>query len=518
MGMPVGAVHLTAGPAVAAVVLGLVVTTLGAAWPARRAGRVAPIRAVLGTRGVRQAPRRARLVAGALLFVPGLAFGGAFWGGNGNGSALSGLFGIALTMAMFAGMAMLAPFVIMPLVRVLAWPLRRAFPAGGRLAADSLLANPMRTAATAAALTIGLSVVVVNSTLSASFMGTVSDQIQQSFARDFTVQASGATLETGGGPGVPRALATRIAAMPETRAVTPIRVLFMDLPGIERGQKQGMAMAYDPAVYGLMDATPLAKGVSRADALAGVARGGVIIGPQYARLAGLHVGDTVHLRGPAGSADAPVVGVIDAISGGEFNVMQLSLDAMRRIYGVTNDTQVAVRARSAAARPALERRISAVLARDHPGLELASMADRKQEIDDQISATFNMFNAIVAIAVIVSLLGVVNTLAMSVIERTREIGVLRALGSSRWQVRRTMVTESLLITLAGAITGVAVGLAIGIAWLPGFAQTMPGLSFHFPGATTLAVALAAVVLGTLAAVVPARRAARLKVIEALAYE
>jgi putative ABC transport system permease protein len=518
MGMPVGTVHLTAGPAVAAVVLGLVVTTLGAAWPARRAGRVAPIRAVLGTRGVRQAPRRARLVAGALLFIPGLALGGTFWGGNGNGSALSGMLGIALTMAMFAGMAMLAPFVIMPLVRMLAWPLRRAFPAGGRLAADSLMANPLRTAATAAALTIGLSVVVVNSTLSASFMGTVSDQIQQSFARDFTVQASGSTLETGGGPGVPRRLAARIATMPETRAATPIRVLFMDLPGIESGQKQGMAMAYDPAVYGLMDATPLAKGVSRADALAGVARGGVIIGPQYARLASLHVGDTVHLRGPAGGADAPVVGVIDAISGGEFNVMQLSLDAMRRIYGVTNDTQVAVRARSAAARPALQRRISAVLARDYPGLELASMADRKKEIDDQISATFNMFNAIVAIAVIVSLLGVVNTLAMSVIERTREIGVLRALGSSRWQIRRTMVTESLLITLAGAITGVAAGLAIAAAWLPGFAQTMPGLSFHFPGATTLAVALAAVVLGTLAAVVPARRAARLKVIKALAYE
>jgi putative ABC transport system permease protein len=146
------------------------------------------------------------------------------------------------------------------------------------------------------------------------------------------------------------------------------------------------------------------------------------------------------------------------------------------------------------------------------------MADRKAEINDQIAATFNMFNSIVAIAVIVSLLGVINTLAMSVIERTREIGVLRALGSSRWQVRRTMVAESLLMTAAGALIGVAAGLAIGIAWLPGFAQTMPGLTFHFPGGTTFAVALAAVVLGTFAAVIPARRAARLKVIEALAYE
>jgi putative ABC transport system permease protein len=517
MGMPVGTVHLTWGPAVAAVVLGLVVTTLGAAWPARRAGRVAPIRAVLGTRGVRRTPRRMRLVAGALLFVPGVALGGAFWGGTSDGSTLSGLYGIALTMTMFAGMALLAPFVILPAVQLLAWPLRRAFPSGGRLAADALMANPLRTAATAAALTIGLSVVVVNSSLSASFMGTVSDQIEQSFARDFTVQAAGQTLETGGGPGVPRSLAPRVAAMPETRAVTPIRVLFMDLPGIEHGQKQGLAMAYDPDVYGLMDASPL-KGASRADALAGVARGGVIVGPQYARLAGLHVGDRIHLRGPEGQADAPVVGVIDSIAGGEFNMMQISLDAMRRIYGVTSDAQLAVRARSAGDRAALERRISALIARDYPALELASLADRKAEINDQVSATFNMFNAIVAIAVIVSLLGVVNTLAMSVIERTREIGVLRALGSSRWQVRRTMITESLLMTFAGALTGVAAGLAIAIAWLPGFAQTMPGLSFHFPGGMTFGVALAAVVLGTLAAILPARRAARLNVIDALAYE
>jgi putative ABC transport system permease protein len=517
MEMPVGSVHLTAGPALTAVLVGMAVTLAGAAWPARRAGRISPIRAVLGARGVRTAPSRTRLIAGAVLFIPGLLLGGRFWGGNGSGSALSGLYGMGLTMAMFAGIAMLAPYVLVPVVRLLAWPLRTLFPAGGRLAADSLLANPLRTAATAAALTIGLSVVVVNSTFSASFMGTVSDQLTQSFARDFTVQAVGHTLETGGGPGVPKGLAAQIAAMPETRAATPIRALWMNLPGIEHGQKQGIAVAYDPSAYGLVDATPL-DGSSRPAALAAVSHGGVIVGPQYAALAGLKVGDHVHLQGPRGSADAPVVGVIASIAGGEFNEMQLSLDTMKRIYGVTNDAQVAVRARSAADRPALEQRITALIERDYPGLELASMADKKAEIDQQISGTFNMFNSIVAIAIIVSLLGVINTLAMSVMERTREIGVLRALGSSRWQVRRTIVDESLLITAAGALTGVVIGLAIGIAWLPGFAQNMPGLAFHFPSGITFAVAVAAVVLGTLAAVIPARRAARLNVIKALAYE
>jgi putative ABC transport system permease protein len=517
MEMPVGALQVTPGPAIVAVVIGMLVTAGGALWPARRAGRVSPIRAVLGSRGARTAPRRSRLVFGLALTIPGVALGGQFWGGDSSGSALSGLYGISLTMTMFVGIALLAPFVIIPVIRLLAAPLRKVLPAGGRLAADSLLSNAGRTAATAAALTIGLSVVVVNSTFSASFMGTVSEQLEASFARDFTVQAAGQTLETGGGPGVPHRLAREIAAMPETRAVTPIRALFLDLPGIESGQKQGIAKAYDPGVYPLMDATPV-KGATRESALRGVAAGGVIIGAQYARLADLDVGDVVSLRGPGGAARAPVTGVLDGIADMGGNEMQMSLETMRRIYRITNDAQLAVRATSDAAAGPLGRRIEGLVARDYPGVELASVVDKKKEVRDQVSATFNMFNSIVAIAVIVSLLGVVNALAMSVLERTREIGVLRALGSSRWQIRRTMLDESLLICAAGAITGVAAGLAIGVAWLPGFAKVMPGLMFHFPGTTAFTVAVAAIVLGTLAAILPARRAARLKVIEALSYE
>ena len=142
MEMPVGALHVTAGPAITAVVLGMVVTLLGAAWPARRAGRVSPIRAVLGARGVRRTLARAARSSASRMLLPGVVLGGDYWGGNNTGSALAGLIGITLTMAMFGGIAMLAPFVIIPIVRVLAWPLRKAFPAGGRLAADALLSDP----------------------------------------------------------------------------------------------------------------------------------------------------------------------------------------------------------------------------------------------------------------------------------------------------------------------------------------------------------------------------------------
>jgi putative ABC transport system permease protein len=158
------------------------------------------------------------------------------------------------------------------------------------------------------------------------------------------------------------------------------------------------------------------------------------------------------------------------------------------------------------------------LSRDYPTLEAVSTSDIKTRIEGEMNKQFNLFNAILAIAVLVSLLGVVNTLAMSVIERARDIGVLRALGSSRAQVRAAMVDESLLITLSGAAAGIGFGAAIGFLWIEGLDSLLPGVTFHFPFGATLMVAVAAVVLGVVAAMLPARRAARLDPVRALGYE
>jgi putative ABC transport system permease protein len=297
--------------------------------------------------------------------------------------------------------------------------------------------------------------------------------------------------------------------------VTPLRALVTPLP--KGGDEPGVMIAWDPAQYGKVNKEPI-KDVSRAEALAGVARGGILLGGSYAHRAHLARGDRLLLRGPAGQTRAPVVGIIDALNEAAGNNLQMSLATMKRVYGVTADAELAVKAKSPALAPALERRLDRLIAARYQNLELVSAAGRKAEVDAEISKQFNFFNAIVAIAVLVSLLGVVNTLAMSVIERTREIGVLRALGSSRWLVRQTMVDESLLITLAGALSGVLAGLLIGAVWVAGLGSIMPGIAFHLPLGTILAVTVAAVVAGVVAAMLPARRAARLNVIEALNYE
>ena len=514
-GLPIDEVVVPAGVVAVAVVTGLLATLVGALYPALRAGRVEPIRAVLETAPRSRRPQWTRAALGLAFLAPGLLFGGDFWAGNANtGSGGSAVLGIGMTMAMFVGIILLAPYLVLPLIRLLGAPIRRLAPASGRLAVDSLVANRSRTAATAAALTVGLAVVLTNAAMSSSFLDTIDRQIDQSFARDLTIRPQG--LEQYGGS-VPKLLQGQIAAMPETEVVTPIRSTFLDLPGIKQGSETGLISGVDPRAFAEVDRTPI-EGASREEALAGLADGGVIIGKLYADSADLAVGDTVALEGPGDTRQAPVVGVLGVISDFGGMTMQMSLVTMGEVFEFTEDSQLAVKATSDGARAPLEARIQKLVDKDYPNLELLSTSEVKDKVEDQSNQQFAIFNAILIIAVLVSLLGVINTLAMSVVQRTREIGVLRALGSSRWQVRRTMIDESILITVAGALVGIGFGTVIGYAWVSGLDSLMPGISFSFPTGVAVGVAVAAVVLGALAAVLPARRAARIKVISALSYE
>jgi putative ABC transport system permease protein len=418
-------------------------------------------------------------------------------------------------MMMLLGMVLLAPFAVLPLVRLLARPLRAVMPAEGRLAADAAQANPARTAATAATLLVSLSVVVVNATVASSFVGSIKSELDQRFSRDVTVQPL--DYQDYGPPqaGISRRLREQIAALPETGAVARRRVLYLrKLPG---SRSDGLVIAYDPYEYDRVD-RPRYAGAPRAAILRGLAAGGIVPAKAYAKVHGLHVGSTVTLSGPAAVRKARVVGIADTLDGAGRSV-QVSLTTMSSVYGVRFDTQLAVKARSGADRAALVRRIDRLLAEDYPGLEALSNSDMKQRTTQAINQQFGFFNAIVAIAVLVGMLGIVNTLSMSVLERTREIGVLRALGASRWRVRRTMADESLLISVAGTLTGIAAGLVVAFVWIVGMrSSTFPGLSLRLPVGTLVGIAVLGVVIGVLAAIVPARRAARLDPLSALRYE
>ncbi|MGE5408801.1 MAG: ABC transporter permease, partial [Syntrophothermus sp.] len=514
-GLPISSLQVGVGAALAAIAVGVLATAAGALYPALRAGRMPPIRALTGQGAGESRPGWRRALAGLLLFFPGLAVGGLFWFSNHGAGALAALVGVGSTVLMFVGMVLLAPFVVMPMIRAMAAPARALMPAEGRLAADSLRANPLRTSATAAALVVTLSVVVVNATMSSSFIGSISEELDARFARDLTVQPLGYSEYGPPSSGIAPSLRRRLAALPEAGTVTPRRVVYMTrLPG---SGEPGILVAVDPAAWPRVDRSEY-EGASTAEAMAGLEAGGVVLGKGLADEAGLAVGDRLTLSGASGTVRAPVVATLDTFEASGNEVM-VSLATMKRVYGIGSDSVLAVTAASPGQRAALANRVEAILSREYPALEAVSNQQLKGNYEDAINQQFAFFNAIIGIAVIVGLLGIVNTLSMSVIERTREIGVLRALGGSRWRIRRTMLDESLLISLGGCLAGIAAGLLVGIVWIVSVREsTLTGLDLRIPTTALVAIAVLGIAIGTLAAILPARRAARLDPLRALTYE
>jgi putative ABC transport system permease protein len=515
--VPVGELRFEWWAPVVAVVVGVGTSVAGALWPARRAGRTSPIRAVLGTEGLRSRPRPRRAAIGTLLIVLGL--GGAFWlGAADETTPIVAAAGMAGTIAIFFGIAMASPFVIAPMVRFLSWPLRRLFGVEGRLAADAARSDPGRTAATATGLMIGLALVVAVNSIGASFLSSIEDEFDRSFARDLTVQPRGFAPGSGPQQTIDRDLRGRLAEIPEAAVVARERFLFVpDLPGPKgRRKSDGLLFAFDPAQYEPVDQTDII-GATREQAFDRLDRGQVAIGEGQADETGLEVGDRIKLHGPAGTRTTKVAGIVQTVVFGGQTV-SMSLATLRDVWGVNADSELALKATSEDARPVLERKVERIVDRHYPNLAVLSNEELKSDVERQVSQQFAIFYAIVAVAVFASLFGIVNTLSMSVIERTREIGVLRALGATRWQVRRQVGDESVVIGLIGAALGIVVGTGLGWALLKGLAAGIPGVVYQPPFATMAFVALAGVILGLVASVLPARRAARLDVIRALSYE
>ena len=517
IGFPVGDLVVTAVAPVAAVVTGLLTAVLGALHPARRAGRTSPIRAVLGTEGLRVALRPRRAVFGLVLIGAGLA--GAFWlGAAEETTPVVAAAGMAGTIAIFFGIAMVAPFAIRPLVRSLSWPLRSVSPVEGRLAADAARSDPSRTAATATALMIGLALVVAVNSLGSSFLTTISDEFDRSFARDLTVQPTGFAPGQGPQQTIAGDLHKKLEKLPEAAVVARERFLFTpQLPG-PRGKTEadGLLVAFDPPRYERVDETEI-EGADREEVFRRLDDGEVTLGEGYADEKGLGVGDELRLDGPSGSQRARIAGIVQTvIFGGQ--TVGMSLETMRDVYGVTADSELALKATSADERPALRRKVTDIVRKDYPNLSVLSNEELKSDVEDQVNQQFGIFYAIVGVAIFASLFGIINTLTMSVIERTREIGVLRALGASRWQVRRAIADESLVIGLIGALLGIAVGTGLGAALLQGLAAGVPGVVYRPPVTTMVAVGFAGIALGLIASILPARRAARLDVIRAISYE
>lgn len=489
-----GELVLAADTVLWAYVVGVLVTLVAAYLPARRAAQMPPVAAMRDDVVTVQRGLGRRTVLGLVLAGLGAAalVGGTLTDDGGTGASLVGLGALALIL----GVTALSPVLARPFLRVVGSVLPRIWGTPGRLAQENAIRNPRRTAATASALMIGLALVSAFSVIGASTNASIDKLIAGSVRAEYVVSSA------VGQPFSPD-VATEVAAVEEVRQVMPLRWGQAQLDG-----DTTLVTAVDPD--GLDRSIELTFVDGSAD---GLADDGLIVDEPTAASRGWAVGDAVEVLTLDGrQQDLTVSGVFETNQVAGSTVV--SVDTLGGFGGLALDrflfVDLADGVSAAEARPALEEVVSG-----YPIVDLKDRAEFQDEQKAQVDQLLLLINAMLVLSVIIAALGIVNTLAMSVIERTREIGLLRAVGLGRAQLRRMVRLEAVIISIYGAVLGLVLGTLFGVAL---------SLSLAGQGITELAVPvprmavflLVAAVIGVLAAVGPARRAARLRVLDAIA--
>jgi putative ABC transport system permease protein len=497
--LPTSDLQFRPSAAAIAVGLGVAVTVAAAVAPARRATRVAPLVALRDAAATPSPFSRRRLAVGLGLLVLGACALAAGLLGH-LGAGLMPVGGGAL--ASFLGVTTLGPLVARPLAWAVGAPLCRLRGSSGRLARQNAMRNPKRTAATAAALMVGLALVAATAVLVASVKRTAEVAIDRGSRADLYVQPGGEDGVLG------PALARAVAAQPGVAAVLRVRTTDATVAGTAFQKVDGV----DPATLAsLADLDVRSGGI---DALAG---GGLLVSTSAATAHHWTLGSQVAVGfGQAGTTSFRVAGTY--ASKGAFGDYLLGLDAFSRATGATADSMLMVKAAPGSPPAPLRARIGDLLG-PYPGAKVLDAGGFKQAGGATLDSMLNLITALLALAVLIALLGIVNTLALSIVERTRELGLLRAIGMRRPQVAAMIAGEAVIIAVVGAALGTALGIGLGGALAAALTAGQGGSPVVvLPGGQLLAYVALAAVAGVLAAIAPARRAARLDVLAAIATQ
>ncbi|KAB8158855.1 FtsX-like permease family protein [Streptomyces sp. 3MP-14] len=495
---------VTATTPVAGMAVGVLATVVAAWLPARRAGRVSPMAALrdAGTPGDARAGR-IRTAVGLVLTGAGAAalLLAATADDGSDGGAFLGL-GLLATLV---GMVVAAPLLASLAMRVVNGLVLRAFGPVGRLAGRNALRNPRRTGATASALMIGLALVSGLAVVGSSVVASASDQLDRTVGADFIVDSMGQPI-------VDEA-AQLVRDTPGLVHVTDYTSVWATVTTPDGASDDQELVAASPTY-----ADDLRSETVEGELVAAFGPGAMSVPETFARDHGLSVGDAVRVDFVGGgSAEVTIAAVTSEDTVIDQGALYVGFDTARDALGEEMPLNVAMFARAedgqeAAAYAALKERLD-----QFPQYDVANQADYKQRMEEEIGGLLNLIYALLALAILVAFLGVVNTLALSVIERTREIGMMRAIGLSRSQLRRMVRLESVVIALLGALLGLGLGMAWGLT-----AQRLLELGgfrvLEIPWPTLGTVFVGSAVVGLLAALLPAFRAGRMNVLRAIATE
>jgi len=476
---------------VLAYLVGIVVTMLAAWIPARRAARVPPVAAMRDEVAMPESNLRWRLAV-SLLF--GLAGAGAMAAGTWLDVPRPilwvglGIFGVLMAVALGS------PLIAIPVLAGFGAVYRVVFRAVGRLAAQNARRNPRRTAATASALMIGLALVTTMSILGASINRSIDAGVDREFSADFIVQ------NVSGQPFSPK-ISAKVAEVPGVAEVAASQLLVF-----RANREQVFASAIQAEQFGAVFDLDFLSGE------APLADDTIALSETLADELGLGAGDPLELSFSTGvRAPATVTGVYtDSTIVGQA-VVPLSTVATAGIGRA--DTSLALNVEPGTGTVTVRRNLERAVG-DNPTIVVQDKQAFAEAQRAQVNTLLYLIYALLGLAIVIAVLGIVNTLALSVVERTREIGLLRAVGVTRPQLRRMVRLESVVIAILGAMLGIGAGLVFGLALQRSFEDE--GITDLAIPATSLAVFVAiSALVGVLAAVLPARRAARLDVLEAI---
>jgi putative ABC transport system permease protein len=502
--LPTTSLVLESRTIVVSLIVGLLVTLVSSLIPALRSTRVPPIAALHAFAPTPS--RRRRLLYLALSILLGLAGLAALLdgllGGASAGTAAGLIGGGAL--AIVIAVSLFSPRLVPPLATIAGWPLERLRRLIGRLARENAQRNPSRTAVTAAALMIGLALVTFVAVFAAGLKSSVAQVVDENFAGGLVIQNS-----DGFSP-IPNGTATAARRVPGVELVATIRSAQAKL--VDGGAGARLS-APTPDVERAVDVEWKQGGPAT---LRTLADSQAILSDSFASEHDLEVGDRFRLLSQTRKRPTyEVAGEFDSKLG-VFGSVLITQAALAREFGQTQDTIDFVETAPDADATTVQALLTKVVEAAFPVAEVMNQQELKESREDQVNSLVNLIIALLLMAIVISLFGIANTLALSIHERRRELGMLRAIGMSRRQVRTMIRYEAVITALIGAI----LGLVLGVIFAALIAQPLKdeGFTLSYPVVTLVVLLVFAAFAGVLAAIPPARRASRLDVLESLQYE
>ncbi|GAA1349081.1 FtsX-like permease family protein [Streptomyces beijiangensis] len=486
--------------------LGIVVTVVAAYVPARRAGKISPM-AALRDAGTPSDGKAGWIRASLGLVLTGGGGAALFAAANADKSGPGSMYLAAGVFFTLIGFVVIGPLLAGVVVRAISTVVLRLFGPVGRMAERNALRNPRRTGATGSALMIGLALVACLSVVGSSMVASATDELDRSVGADFIIQSS------NGQPVVPQA-EKALRAAPGIEHITSYKEAESKVTSPDGKTEDDAVTGTDPTYM-----QDLRRETVSGELSAAYGKNAMSVGDTYAKRHHIKVGDSLSVAFKGGqTAKLKVAAITSDDTNIDKDVMYTSITTMSQyipadkmpknliMFGKAKDGQ------EKTAYASLKKSLA-----EYPQYKVQNQTDFKQELKDQIGQLLNIVYGLLALAIIVAVLGVVNTLALSVVERTREIGLMRAIGMSRRQLRRMIRLESVVIALFGALLGLGLGMGWGTT-----AQKLLALEglgvLEIPWPTIITVFVGSAFVGLFAALVPAFRAGRMNVLNAIATD